>query len=430
MRGGTKVTRFPIHDIDSDTSTQPIDYANAVLYLGGIQIVTATLASSLVAILGCSLVPTSLVSAVRTLTLTSIVAVALVYKPIRIGRVKGLDIVFSALRPCVYVYIASLVLEQLVHTCARDAAAPSWRRILVHFGSFVQLSAGFMRARNPTSEQDLPFLLVVATLILVAMLPPPAVILQGPLCSSPSLWTAGERLLRALCFSLLYCVFVFCSALPNRATRELLLCVCRAASASVWVLACHAYLLILVVPQGAIVVYYRVLEVDQGKAHDSDDDPESGRRLLGGTDDERDEAHETHEAHEAHKAKTLHSLHGEQTPKTPEERAQEAENERFAESLRRDADLLRLSEKKPLDTSNVADAFARGVRESDNASPATQHAQHAQHTTENGMIRSNFGSFGPRPLVDISEASAQEGGGAHAGTFTKEQLEQIANTMA
>lgn len=420
MRGGTKVTRFPIHDTDSDTATQPIDYANAVLYLGGFQIVTATLASSLVSILGCSLVPTSLVSAVRTLTLTSIVAVALVYKPIRIGRVKGLDIVFSALRPCVYVYIASLVLEQLVHTCARDAAAPSWRRILVHFGSFVQLSAGFMRARNPTSEQDLPFLLVVATLILVAMLPPPAVILQGPLCSSPSLWTAGERLLRALCFSLLYCVFVFCSALPNRATRELLLCVCRAASASVWVLACHAYLLILVVPQGAIVVYYRVLEVDQGKAHGSDDDPEAGRRLLGATEDDQDETLEAREP------KTVHSLHGEQTPKTPEERAQEAENERFAESLRREADLIRLSEKKTFENSGVGDAFARGVREVDNAPPATQHAQ---HTTENGMIRTNFGPFGPRSLVDISEASAQEGGGAHAGNFTKEQLEQIANTM-
>lgn len=288
MRGARKSPRTSNSEWGEQVTNDSIDYSNALIYLAGIQLVTATVTSSLVAILGCTMVPTSLVSAVRTLTLTMATASAFVYQPLRIGRVKGLDIVFAALRPCVFVYIASLILEQLIHSCARDAAAPSWRRILVHAGSFVQLMAGFLRAKNPTSETDLPFLLVLASLVLVAMLPPPAVILQGPLCNSPSLWTASERLLRAFCFSMLYCILVFCSNLPNRATNELLLCVCRAASASIWVLACHPYLLILAIPQGVFAVYFRIKAYEKLKV--DNDDPEVGTRLL---DSEEDPVEET-----------------------------------------------------------------------------------------------------------------------------------------
>ena len=254
-----KPNEFPTHPPDySDTEDEAIDFSNAVLYVGALQTILATAAASLVSILSCWLLPVQAISAVRTLVLASIVAALLVRKPFRLGRVHGLGLIFNALRPCVAIYIASMVLEQLVHTCTRDSAAPSWRRLVFHFSTLVAMLSGFARARKPLEQTDAPFLATGASLLVIAMLPPPAVILSGPLCAEPTFNASAERLIRSLVFSVLYCTFVYASAPPVHSSGEVVVCVMRASAASLWVLGCHIVLLPLAVVQAGMVIYIRI----------------------------------------------------------------------------------------------------------------------------------------------------------------------------
>lgn len=248
------------HDVPVyvDADDDVIDFSNAVLYVGALQTIFATVAASLVSILSCWLLPAWATSAVRTLMLSSVTAALLIRKPFRLGRVHGLGIIFNALRPCVAIYVASMVLEQLVHTCTRDSAAPSWRRMVFHCSIVVAMGSGFARARRPLEQTDVPFLLTGVSLFVIAMLPPPAVVLSGPLCSEPSLNSSVERLTRSFVFSLLYCTFVYASAPPVQSSGEVLVCVMRASAASLWVLGCHLLLLPLSAVQAAMVIYVRI----------------------------------------------------------------------------------------------------------------------------------------------------------------------------
>lgn len=235
-----------------------IDFSNAVLYVGALQTILATGAASLVSVLSCWLLPVAAISAVRTLVLSSITACLLVRKPFRLGHVHGLGVIFNALRPCVAIYIVSMVLEQLVHTCTRDSVSPSWRRIVFHFSITLAMLSGFSRARRPLEETDAPFLATGFALFVIAMLPPPAVLLAGPLCAEPTLGSSAERIVRSLMFSFLYCIFVYASAPPVHSSGEVLVCVMRASSASLWTLGCHVVLLPLAIVQAAVVVYVRI----------------------------------------------------------------------------------------------------------------------------------------------------------------------------
>jgi hypothetical protein len=181
-----------------------------------------------------------------------------VHKPFRLGRVHGLSLVFRGLQPCVGIYIFSLIVEQLTHACATAPSAPSWRKLLFSCSTVLMIASGFLRARRPLASTDLPFLLTCLALLVIAMLPPPAVLLAGPLCASPTLAAAAERLVRALTFSLLYCVFVYAAAPPVQSSSEVLICTMRASAASIWVLAAHAYVIVLAIPQAVLVVYVRV----------------------------------------------------------------------------------------------------------------------------------------------------------------------------
>jgi hypothetical protein len=250
----------PILDanIDMNDHDKVVDFNNAVLYIGALQTILAVVVSSLVSILSCTLLPTAAVSAIRTLTLSSICGYAIVRKPFNLGRVHGQLLIFSALRPAVPLYIFTLVLEQLVHSCARDAAAPSWRRLVVHISIVICIISGFMRARKPLQQTDLPFLISAGSLFCVAMLPPPAVLLSGPLCAQITMAAGAERLARAFTFSLLYSIFVYSSAPPMHCPNEVAICTMRASAASVWTLGCHAALLPLAVLQICVVLYVRV----------------------------------------------------------------------------------------------------------------------------------------------------------------------------
>ena len=243
---------------EDDEFDDAIDFSNAQLYLGAFQTITATVLSSVVCVFSCVVLPAAYVSAVRTIVLASTTAWLLVRRPISIGQVHGQAVVFSALRPAVALYLASQILEQLVHTCAAERETPSWRRLVAHGCFFVAMLSGFARARTPLASTDKPFLVTAVALFVVALLPPPPIVFSGPLCSHPSLAMAAERLTRALVFSLVYSVFVYSSAPPVSSSAEILVCVMRASAASIWVLGCHLWLLPAALVQIGIVIHVRV----------------------------------------------------------------------------------------------------------------------------------------------------------------------------
>jgi hypothetical protein len=242
-----------------DSEEETVDFSNASLYLSAIQTIVSVMACASTAILACWLLPTSMVSAVRTLTLTCLVGALTMRKPIRIGHVHGLTLVFSALRPAVVVYILCLVLETLLHTCTRESdEVPSWRRVLFQAAVVGMMLSGLMRARQPLSTTDAPFLLTAVSLLVVAFLPPPAVSMQGPLCQSVSLVGAAERLIRALVFSCVYSLFVYISSPANSQYGDTVVCIMRASAASVWVLGAALPLLAFVFPQCGLAIWARL----------------------------------------------------------------------------------------------------------------------------------------------------------------------------
>ena len=248
---------FPAEDEDVESSI--VDFRNASLYLPGLQILVAVLACSLTSVLACWLLPAHAVSAVRTLTLAVIVGAMCVRKPLRLGRVHGLQLVFAALRPAVAVYLSCLVVEQLCHGCAvSPEVTPSWRRVVFQACVLAMIASGFLRARQPLAKTDVPFLITLFALLLVAALPPPAVALSGPLCEPVTLFAAAERLVRALCFGSCYTVFVYVSAPPTGTTADILVCLTRASAASVWVLGATLPLLVLSLPQCALAIFSRI----------------------------------------------------------------------------------------------------------------------------------------------------------------------------
>ena len=207
-RNGGAAPTSPDADDEEDTR---VDFSNAALYLSALQTIVAVCSCATVSVLS-NWVNLGGASAVRTLALCSVTGVLLMRKPLRIGRAHGLGVVFSALQPSVALYVATLVVEQLVHTCSVDVTyTPSWRRVVFHANMALLVVSAFLRARKPLDETDLPFLLTGAGLFIVAMLPPPSVALVGPLCQSVGLWEAAERLVRALTFSVLYSAHVYSS---------------------------------------------------------------------------------------------------------------------------------------------------------------------------------------------------------------------------
>lgn len=262
-----------LHD-DATEDDKSIDFSSVGLYLAGLQTCFAIVCCGCVSVLCCWLMPESAISAVRTLAITATVGMLLVRSPVRVGPVRGIVTVFNALRPCVPMYILALTVEQLVHTCvpADGATFESrntlTRRIIYHAVCGLLVISGFVRARSPRSESDVPFLLSVICLLVIALLPPPAIAQTGPLCEPASLMGAGERVLRALLFAAVYTVLVYAAAPQRNQSNELFICVARATAASVWVLCSTAWLLPLAPIQVVIVLCTRLAEAPDTYAVD------------------------------------------------------------------------------------------------------------------------------------------------------------------
>lgn len=241
--------------IDEDKS---IDFGAAGLYIPAAQTIFATTLSACVSVLACWLIPVGAISAVRTLALTTTAGLLVIRRPIRIGQTRGVNTIFSALRPCCVIYVACLVLEQLIHTCISDESTYEhgfWRRIIYNANMTVMTLAAFLRAKNPRAESDLPFLISTVALLIIAMFPPPALALSGPLCSPPTLWHAGERILRAFLFSCVYVVLVYSAAPISNNLADTFVCIARSASSSAWVLGAVTYSLPLALVQICVVLY-------------------------------------------------------------------------------------------------------------------------------------------------------------------------------
>ena len=237
-----------------------VDFANASLYLGGLQTVFSLVCTAVVSVLACWLVPQGGVSAVRTLALCAGVGALLMRKALRVGRAHGVHVVFSALQPALPLYLLSLVTEQLIHTCSVETnSVPSWRRVVFHAMILAMTVSGMMSARAPMGQTDVPFLITAVALLVVALLPPPAQALVGPLCQSVSLWEASDRLVRAFAFATLYCAHVYASTSSNGLdTAGTWVVVTRSASSSIWTMGAHIAWLPVAVVQCSIVILSRL----------------------------------------------------------------------------------------------------------------------------------------------------------------------------
>jgi len=236
-----------------------IDFSSAGLYLVGLQTTASIVACAAASIASCWLLPASMISAVRTLAITSFVGFVCMHKAIRLGRARGVSTLFNALRPCIVVYIAVLTIEQLVHTCVAVDQKPNGhtRTFVFHSAIAVMAGSGLWRAARPLSESDGPFITTLSAVVVIALLPPSATPLAGPLCQAASMFGAGERLLRAFFFSTLFVVHTYAAPPRRNSMHDLSVCIFRCTAASVWVLGCHTYILWLPIPQAAVALWAR-----------------------------------------------------------------------------------------------------------------------------------------------------------------------------
>ena len=263
---------------------QFIDFSSAGLYLVGLQTTVATVACAATSVASCWLMPSYLVSAVRTLAFCAATGALLMRTPLRVGRAHGVRVVFASLQPAVPLYLTALVIEQLVHTCTSDTShAPSWRRVVFHGMILVMLAAGAMRAREPLRDTDMPFLLTAGALLVIALMPPPAVALVGPLCQAVTMWEAADRLVRAFSFAGVYCAHVYAlTANTSLTSSETLIVVTRSGSAALWTMGAHVLWLPAAIAQCGVVIMARIA-IENGSAYRSlpdaappDDDVELG----------------------------------------------------------------------------------------------------------------------------------------------------------
>jgi hypothetical protein len=133
------------------------------------------------------------------------------------------------------------------------------------------IAAGFFRAHKPRAETDFPFILAVAALFLLALLPPTSLDGDGPLVAAVGLGDAADRMLRSLFFSCLYATHVYSAAPRFNELNELSVSVVRCSAASLWVLGVHYAGLILVPFQCVLVVYSRFARRDADSCYASVD---------------------------------------------------------------------------------------------------------------------------------------------------------------
>lgn len=245
------------------TDPEDVDLAHAGLYLVGAQVIACVLLLSITATVASWVQPASQVSAVRSLAAAAVLSLVVLKAPLRVGSTRGVVVLFNALRPCAFLYITFLVVEQLLHSCETPTdeipGHMTVRRIVFHGASLTMIGAALLRASAPTSENDLWFLITLGALLVIALVPPPSLSTTGPLCGSPTAWDAGERLLRALLFSAAYVTSVYVKP-PRFDVYDITISVIRCGATSIWILGCSFAFLLFAPLQIGVAITARVRE--------------------------------------------------------------------------------------------------------------------------------------------------------------------------
>lgn len=239
-----------------------IEYDNVELYFCGIQTSFCTLSSSVASVLVCWILPNSYVASVRTLALCSVVALFGTVHPFKIQGAKGFQLIFNAMRPCPWIYLVALVLEQLRHTCSSASRGTDGFVPLLVFNALgISLAAsGVFKSNFPDSSDDIFFVAISVLFVLMALFPTPVSLGDGPLCSVSSVAVAFERSTRAMLFAFLYSVFVYSTPPQKQTIGEICYCCIRATGGSVWVLVCSPWIFWLAPIQFVLAIWVRVRE--------------------------------------------------------------------------------------------------------------------------------------------------------------------------
>jgi len=259
-----------MHNHPSLRKPHDIDFHSVALYLPAVQVVLALLLCCATVLTVASTSNDCRSAAPRAATLSAIVSLLCVFRPIRVQEVHGMDLIFDTIRPVIVAYWIALICEQLVYTgCASaqaqdigDAVAltntTTAHRIVYHLLILLATAAGFLRAYNPMSQQDVPFLMSAIAFIVIALFPPTPLDTTGPLCHVDGIWDAAERLARALLFGLVFCALAYASEPTRHSVGEITLCASRATAASAWILGVHPFVLPLAFAQGVITILRRM----------------------------------------------------------------------------------------------------------------------------------------------------------------------------
>ena len=256
-------------DMQRTHDPEDVDLANAGLYLVGAQVIACVLLLSVTATVASWVQPASQVSAVRSLAAATVLALLMLKAPLRVGSTRGVIVLFNALRPCAFLYITFLVVEQLLHSCETPTdeipGHMTMRRIIFHGASLAMIGAALLRASAPTSENDLWFLITLSALLVIAIVPPPSLSPTGPLCGNPSAYDAGERLLRGLLFASCYVTSVYVKP-PRFDVYDITISVIRCGATSIWVLGCSLVFVLFAPVQIGVAITARVRESNAAEA--------------------------------------------------------------------------------------------------------------------------------------------------------------------
>lgn len=245
------------HAFAMETSS-PIDFSAIGLYVLALQLTGVILLLTTTTVALPYLVPHSAASSVRTVAALSIIAIACLRHPLRVGRTRGLVLVFHALRPGAAIYIVALVLEHLSFSDTEATFLGGMRSLGFHALIAVLIACGLVRATSSSPNRDAPFAIALLAAGLIAFLPPESSSVVSPLIGRPSGMGIADRYLRAITFVLLYSAHAYALAPNNYLSEEVGLTVARSVAASAWTLGCHSTLLPISIVQFGLVLAHRV----------------------------------------------------------------------------------------------------------------------------------------------------------------------------
>lgn len=243
------------------SSKSHVDFESVGLYVVGAQCITATMLTSFLSVAMGWAQASSRSPALRTLTIITAVAAVATAKPLRITKSRGLDHVFRASRPGVYLYVASLVVEQVATSCDAGTAATIVSQVERAVSLTVTVSlllGGLLQSWWPLGDRDLvPFVISAACLLVLAMWPLAPPVAAAPFCTLFSIHEAGARLARGIVFSVVYTVHAYACLPVNLDSQDLVVVPLRSSVASIWVLLAPLPTLLLAAVQLPVVVSRR-----------------------------------------------------------------------------------------------------------------------------------------------------------------------------